>query len=202
MSPHQNLDMNHKSSHFRLTVRRSTDRFWVVPPAQASSHHQDYYIFRIRDPNLTKPSFATIASWEGGQPNPSSFNLEDSMSMLSEKIPMGFDVFPQRNSGENLPLIFFSPPRFCLMESPYLHLPTILLQLFQWHLLPRLGSRVTRIVGTIATWKKYIHFWSYMSRKICRKHFDKHAFFSKETKKKICTITHTHTPIEPYPCYM
>ena len=39
------------------------------PPAQDSSHHQDCYVFS--DPNLNyKPSFATIASWEGGTTQP------------------------------------------------------------------------------------------------------------------------------------
>ena len=37
---------------------------WVVP-LSSNSHHQDYYIL-VGDPaSRTKPSFATIASWEG-----------------------------------------------------------------------------------------------------------------------------------------
>ena len=46
-------------------VSTNNIRIWVVPPP-SNSHHQDYYIFsRGSQP---KPSFATIASWEGGQP--------------------------------------------------------------------------------------------------------------------------------------
>ena len=56
-----------KTIHQTNAERRLKYRIitWVVPPP-SNSHHQDYYIFsRGSQP---KPSFATIASWEGGQP--------------------------------------------------------------------------------------------------------------------------------------
>ena len=40
-------------------------KFWVVPPP-SNSHHQDYYIFGIGDPNLNL--HLPHESWEGGQP--------------------------------------------------------------------------------------------------------------------------------------
>ncbi len=45
------------------------EKHWTTlgcPPAQDASHHQDYYIFRIGDPNLNP--HLPLASWEGGQP--------------------------------------------------------------------------------------------------------------------------------------
>ena len=44
-------------------------KWWDIlgcPPSQYASHHQDYYIFRIGDPNLNL--HLPQASWEGGQP--------------------------------------------------------------------------------------------------------------------------------------
>ena len=38
-----------------------------LPPTQDSSHHQDYYIFRIGNPNLNL--HLPLASWVGGRPN-------------------------------------------------------------------------------------------------------------------------------------
>ena len=61
---------------------------------------------------------------------------------------------------------------------PHLHLPTILLQLFQWHLLAE-----WRKIG-LATWMLNT-FWSYKSREICRKHFDNHALKFNETETNI-----------------
>ena len=51
-----------------LVPWRVSDSFaiaWVVPPP-SNSHHQDYYIFRLGDPNLNL--HLPQASWEGGQP--------------------------------------------------------------------------------------------------------------------------------------
>ena len=38
---------------------------WVVPPP-SNSHHQDYCIFRLGDPNLNL--HLPLASWEGATP--------------------------------------------------------------------------------------------------------------------------------------
>ena len=67
---------------------------WVVPPP-SKSHHQDYYIFSRG--SRTKPSFATIASWEGGQPKlldflgPPSFLFEtlETDKVLTALIALG-----------------------------------------------------------------------------------------------------------------
>ncbi len=61
---------------------------WVYP-LPSNSHHQDYYIFRIGNPNLNL--HLPLASWEGGQPNvyiPHGFFLFcfDGLMLLKSKM--------------------------------------------------------------------------------------------------------------------
>ena len=41
--------------------------FWVTPPSQDASHHQDYEPFLVGNPNQN--IHLPLESWEGGQPN-------------------------------------------------------------------------------------------------------------------------------------
>ena len=48
------------------------------PPSQDSSHHQDYYAFRLGDPELN--IHLPLESWEGGQPK--VYGLQRSVEVI------------------------------------------------------------------------------------------------------------------------
>ena len=66
------------------TFDHGTCRCWILglPPTQDSSHHQDYYIFRIGNPDLNL--HLPLASWVGGR-SKLDLNLIKSKQMLGKE---------------------------------------------------------------------------------------------------------------------